>query len=88
MWKGMLKTSFRWEKEWDQEQATEHGGNLFCVECQEAGLTEGSRSQSLIWVCEHETGKTWAKLYKSVATAGGVHNLCICCAAVLQSVKI
>lgn len=77
--KGIQETHLRWEKGWDREQATEHGESLLCMLCQEAGLTEGSRSQSLIWVCEHETDKTWAMLCKSMATAGGVYALCISC---------
>lgn len=35
MWKWVLKMPFRWQEEWDEEQATEHGGNLFCVQCEE-----------------------------------------------------
>lgn len=53
--KGIQETHPRWEKGCGHEQAMEHGGSLFCVLLQEAGLTKSSRSQSLMWACELET---------------------------------
>lgn len=40
------------------KNVNKYGGSLFWVLRQEAGLTEGSQSQSLIWVCWAD--KTWA----------------------------